>query len=601
MIRSDGALNARPYYTFGGVPIMGIKFGIALAAALLGGGLAYPAFAGGVTPERLASADAEPQNWLMVHQNYSSHRYSQLDQINTGNVKDLRLAFAVPLGGGEPGAFGLGSLEGTPLVNNGFMYVTDPWGTPYKIDVRSGNAGRIMWVADTGIDKEFGQLVTNRGLGLWNDLVITVLLDGRVVAVDDETGDVVWERQVADEQGEGFSNSPQVVGDKIIVGQSLGDWGTRGWIEALDAATGDRIWRFFTVPAPGEFGSESWQDDHNAWKTGGAAAWVSGSYEPGSNRIFWGTGNPVPAFDPEFRPGDNLFSNSALALDADSGDRIWHFQYTPGDYMDLDEVGVHILIDAEIAGELREITGHFGRNGFFYALDRNNGSFIYATRYSDILDWTMGINPRTGKPLGYDPNSPLQEYVSGKALRRNVNEDIIACPSVLGGVNFYPPAYNPKLGVMYAGGNEGCSKITLNEGGNVNEAVRPGIHFLGGDWRVVLPTAGHLTAIDIKTGQIKAKSLTKYPLRSGVLATAGDLVFAADISGTIRAYDANTLEILWSMNVGTGFKAPPMTYSFDGKQYIAILGGAGDNPGRGDMLPELANQKGARMLWVFSL
>ncbi len=191
-------------------------FKLVAATVILGGTLTFPAFAGGVTPERLANADAEPQNWLMVHQNYSSHRYSQLDQINTGNVKDLRLAFAVPLGGGEPGA-NVGSLEGTPLVNDGFMYVTDPWGTPYKIDVRSGIAGRIMWVADTGINKEVGPLVTNRGLGLWNDLVITVLLDGRVVAVDDETGDVVWERQVADEQGEGFTNSPQIVGDKIIV------------------------------------------------------------------------------------------------------------------------------------------------------------------------------------------------------------------------------------------------------------------------------------------------------------------------------------------------------------------------------------------------
>lgn len=572
-----------------------------LAGALLASALALPAFAGGVTPELLANADAEPQNWLMVNQNYSSHRFSRLDEINTTNAKNLRLAFAVPLGGSEPGLFGAGSLEGTPLVHNGFMYVTDPWGTPYKIDVRSGNKGEIVWVGDTGIDKETGQLVTNRGLGLWNDLVIAVLLDGRVMAFDDKTGDVVWERQVATEQGEGFSNSPQIVGNKIIVGQSLGDWGTRGWIEAMDAATGDKIWRFFTVPAPGEFGSETWQDDHDAWKTGGAAAWVAGSYDPDNNQVIWGTGNPVPMFDPEFRPGDNLFSNSALALDLDTGERKWHFQYTPGDYLDYDEVGSHILIDTEINGEARKVAGHFGRNGFFYALDRTNGSFIYGNQYLDKLDWTDGLDPKTGKPIGYDPSKPLQEYKAGKALRRDTNEEISHCPQLLGGVNFYPTSYNPELGIMYGAGNEGCGKVNVAEGGNDPADVVPGQIFLGGGWSVTEAVGGHLTAIDITTGEIKARALTKYPMHSGVLSTAGNLVFTGDLGGTVRAFDGNTLEILWNIDLGTGFKGTPMTYSVNGKQYIAILGGAGNNPGASIKHPDLANQKAAQMLWVFTL
>jgi alcohol dehydrogenase (cytochrome c) len=297
------------------------------SAALAAVGLATAGLAQGVTPDRLLAAgtEAEASNWLMVHKTYDSNRFSPLNQINAANVAGMKLAFAVPLGGLEPSAFGIGYMEGTPLVDNGFMYVSDPWGTPYKIDVSSGERGKVLWVCDTGIDKDpsRGILLAHRGLALSGTNVITALNDGRVVACDSETGEIVWEQQVATEPGEGFTAPALVVGDKILIGQSYGDWATRGWLAALSAEDGSELWRFYTVPEPGQPGSETWLCEEagnpDCWKTGGAALWVTGSYDPETNLTYWGTGNPVPMFDPEYRPGDNLYSNSSIAVDVDSG------------------------------------------------------------------------------------------------------------------------------------------------------------------------------------------------------------------------------------------------------------------------------------------
>jgi alcohol dehydrogenase (cytochrome c) len=491
-------------------------------------------------------------------------------------------------------------MEGTPLAKDGFLYVTDPWGTPYKIDVTSGKSGRIAWICDTGIDKDpsYAGVLASRGLALWNNLVIAALNDGRVVACSDETGEVVWERQVADQVGEGFSNAPLALPDKIVVGQSFGDWATRGWIEALNPETGEQIWRFYTIPEPGQPGSETWECEStgnpDCWKTGGASAWVTGSYDPASNTTFWGTANPVPMFDPEYRPGDNLYSNSTLALDADTGELKWYFQYTPGDYLDYDEVGSQLLVDTQINGEDRKVLAHFGRNGFFYALDRTNGSFIHATPYVDKVTWTEGIDPKTGLPIGYDPNKALQEYTVGQALRRDGRE-VEACPDLQGGVNFWPTAYNPTTGVAYGAGIEGCSKHATT--GNDPADVTPGQVFLGGSINRPDPLAGSVFAYNVATGEEIAKNLRTIGNDSGVLATPS-LVFSGEMDGTVAAFDATTLEELWSINMGTSFKAPPMTFSVDGKQFIAILGGAGGTPFGHE---ELGNMKTSSTLYVFSL
>lgn len=573
--------------------------GSAAAAVLLASGLAY---ADDATPERLLNAGSadEAANWLMVHRTYDANRFSPLDEITPDNVSGLKLAFAVPLGGIEPAGFGVGGVEGTPLVKDGFLYITDPWGTPYKIDVSSGKKGEVVWTGDTGVDKDpsRGVLLASRGLALWNNLVVVALNDGRVMAFDDETGDVVWDQQVGTEPGEGFTNAPLAIKDKILVGQSYGDWATRGWIAALDAATGEEVWRFYTVPEPGQPGAETWKCDEagnpDCWKTGGAAAWVTGSYDPESNTVFWGTGNPVPMYDPEYRPGDNLYSNSSLALDLDTGKLKWHFQYTPGDYMDYDEVGVQLLMDTEVDGQPRKVLGHFGRNGIFYTLDRTNGSFINATQYVTKLNWTKGIDPKTGKPVEYDPSKSLQTYAMGAINRAGATAT--TCPNIQGGINFWPTAYDPTSGVAYGAGIEGCSDLSVTP--VAVEDVSAGTIFTGGAAAANGVQSGSIFGFNVATGEQVAKVERPYPNYAGVMLTPG-LVWTGELDGTFGAYDSKTLEEKWSINVGNAFMAPPITYTVDGKQYVAIAGGGISIAGFGH--PELESKQPANMLYVFAL
>jgi len=555
-----------------------------------------------VTPERLAAAntEAEAGNWLMVHKTYDSNRFSTLSEINAGNVAGLKLAFAAPMGGTEPAGFGVGSMEATPLADNGFVYVSDPWGTPYKFDLSDGKQAKLAWVCDTGVDKDpsRGILLASRGLALAGKNVITALNDGRVVACDTETGEIAWEQKVGKEPGEGFTAAPLVIGDKVLVGQSYGDWATRGWIAALDVNSGDEIWRFYVVPKPGDPGSETWKCDESGnpdcWKTGGGAAWVTGSYDPATKTTYWGTGNPVPMYDPEYRPGDNLYTDSTVALDVDSGELKWHFQYTPGDYMDYDEVGPQLLMDAKINGEDRKVLSHFGRNGIFYSLDRSNGSYIQSAQYVSKLTWTKGLDPKTGLPVEYDPSKSLQTYEHGGIDRAGAKAT--TCPNIQGGSNFFPTAYNPALGIAYAAGIEGCSDLSV-------KAVKPadvvaGQVFTGGAGVSSGVQTGSINAIDVASGKAIAQQATPFPMYGGVLATT-DLLWAGSLDGTFAAYDAKTLEQKWSMNVGTPFQGAPIAFTVNGKEYIAIAGG-----GIGLAAfehPELEIKPTSNMLWVFAL
>jgi alcohol dehydrogenase (cytochrome c) len=558
-------------------------------------------YAADVTSERLinAGSDAEAGNWLMVHRTYNANRYSPLDEITADNVSGLKLAFAVPLGGTEPAGFGAGSMEGTPLAKDGFLYITDPWGTPYKIDASDGKTGKVVWVGDTGIDKDpsRGILLASRGLALADNMVIVALNDGRVVAFDDETGDVVWDQQVGKEPGEGFTNAPLVVKDEVVVGQSYGDWATRGWIAALDLKTGAEKWRFNTVPAPGEPGSETWLCDQtgnpDCWKTGGAAAWVTGSYDPDSNTIYWGTGNPVPMYDPEYRPGDNLYSNSSVALDADTGEMKWYFQYTPGDYHDYDEVGVQQLIDVTINGEPRKVLAHFGRNGIFYELDRTNGSFIAANPYVNKLTWTKGIDPKTGKPVEYDSSKSLQAYADG-ALRRG-GDTVTTCPNIQGGINYWPTAVDPTTNMAFGAGIEGCSDLSVKQVAAAD--VTEGQSFSGGEAAANGAQQGSIFAFDLTTGKQAQKVDRPYPNYAGVMLTPG-LVWTGEMDGTFGAFDEKTLEKKWSINMGGAFNAPPIAFEANGKEYIAIASGGNGVSTFG--YPELA-RPAANMLYVFSL
>jgi alcohol dehydrogenase (cytochrome c) len=370
--------------------VSGFK-GVALAlAAVAAPGVACAA---DVTYERLLNP--EPQNWLHHHRDFNAQRHSPLTAIDKANIKNLKLAFAVPLGGKSAGE----SLEATPLVDDGYMYMVDSWGVVTKIDVRSGTAGKIIWKMDPKLEKQD----RNRGVGLWGNYVISVTgYAGHVIATDKETGQVVWDKNLTDQDDLELTAAPLALKDVILVGGSGADRGGRNWVEAIDAKTGEVVWKTYSIPAPGEPGSETWKDTVNAWRTGGGAFYGTGAFDPSTNLTYWGSGNPVPAYDNTFRPGDNLFTSSAIAFNASNGKITWWHQYTPNENRDYDETGAHILIDAKINGEDRKILSHAGRNGFTYSFDRVNGQFLKATQHVKDVTWTKGIDPKTGKPVDYD-------------------------------------------------------------------------------------------------------------------------------------------------------------------------------------------------------
>ena len=556
----------------------------ALVGALLAS--AVPLHAADVTYERLLNP--EPHNWLMNHHDFAAQRYSKLDAINKSNIKSLKLKYAIAIGGTSPNE----ALEVTPLVEDGFMYVVDGWGAVYKIDVRSGTHGRTLWRMDPGMEK-YGRI---RGVALWGNLVIsTTGKDGRVIATDKETGKIVWDKNLHDQPEVELSSAPLALKDDIIVGASGGDQGVRDWIVSLDPKTGNLKWKSFAVPAPGEPGSETWKDKNNAWQTGGGAFYVTGSYDPQTNLTYWGSGNPVPGYDAAYRPGDNLYTNSLLAIDAATGKFKWHFQYTPNDNKDYDETGTHILIDTKVNGEDRKIVSHAGRNGYNYVFDRLSGQFIKAVQHVGKVTWTKGIDPKTGRPVDYDPARDVQIY----AEPANVNDHKVTrnvCPDNAGGTNYWPASYSQKTKMIYIPELEGCADITPDYSAHVKGK------FAGGSYVNPGRITSGIVMVDPATSEVKKRIDLPYPNFAGVLSTAGGIVVTALTDGTILALDDQTLEELWRINVGTGFNAPPMTYAVDGKQYIAIASGLFRNAkNKLSRAPEMKNLSNATMIFVFGL
>ena len=560
---------------------------------LLGGAAALatcPAFAGDVTPDRLVNADKEPQNWLMNHRTYDAQRYSPLDKVNKNNVKVLKLAYALAIGGTAANE----NLQSTPLAEDGFLYIVDQWGVVYKIDVRSGDMGRIVWRMDPGQEK---LPLSNRGAALLGNLVIsTANYPARVIATDKDNGKVVWETNLHDQPDVQITAAPLAVKDKIIVGAAGGDRGVRDWIAALDGASGKIIWRKYVIPAPGEPGSETWKDKNNAWQIGGGAMWITGSYDPATNQVIWGTGNPVPMFDPTYRPGDNLYTNSMISWNPDSGNMNWYFQYVPGDMWDYDEAHSHILIDGQVGGQPRKLITHSARNGFLYTFERSNGQTLLAKPYVENINWTKGIDQKTGKPVDYDPSKDLQVY-SGMQNQTLADPTKKLCPSMSGGNNYWPAAYSQKTKLLYIPSMSSCNEVTLD----------PKLSTKAGDWKGatfknIERNETDLIVADPFTGEVKTKVRVPYPNNSGALATGGGLVFTGFTDGTFAAYDDTTMQQLWKINVGTGFNAPPMTFEVNGKQYVAILSGLSPiSKRRHSHTPELREQRNQTMLFVFGL
>jgi alcohol dehydrogenase (cytochrome c) len=550
------------------VPTLTTLVGIIVASALI----SAADYKITVSQDRLNNAINEPQNWLLMNGDYGSTRYSKLTQINRDNVKNLRMVWALALGGMQDVGQNGPENEVNPLIDNGAMYTSDGWGNIYKIDASNPNQGKFLWRADTAVGHQ-GNAPRTRGIALWENRVLANLPDGRVVAIDRDTGEIVWDKKVATKNEFGgqerFFTAPVVADGKVIVQNGAGDAGTRGWVAALDVKTGNELWRFYTVPKPGDPGSESWKDDHSAWKTGGGGIWQTGSYDPATKLYIVGTGNPFPIYDPQFRPGDNLYTNSAIAINVDTGKLAWYFQYTPNDSWDFDEVGVHMLYDVKIDGQLRKVVGHYARNGFYYTLDRTNGKFIKAEKYVNDLNWTKGIDPKTGKPLEYSAKLDVQLYnPEARALRGDGQKR--TCPTWHGGIAHQPLAFNPVKNIAYGVGTEGCFSQNGaavasrgKEGGIDNKASQPRQY--SSDLYY-----GAVTAFDAVNHKVLAKAVTDIEIRSGVTATAGGLVFSALQDGWLVAYNDETLEELWRFNVGTPLKGSPVTYAIGPKQYVAV-------------------------------
>jgi alcohol dehydrogenase (cytochrome c) len=591
---------------------MRIRSATTVIGALLMATALTPVYAADMTHDRALNVAKEPNNWLLHHGNYQGHRFSALKEINTDNVKNLKLAFTVGLGGFEGAGtrYKFGNLEATPIVEDGIMYVPDGWGTVYAIDVTNGKKGTIKWRMDPETNKAWaGDVaccgVNNRGVALWKDKVISVTLDGRLIATNKATGEKVWERKIADPAiAETLTLAPLIVRDIAIVGTAGGEFGIRGFIDGTDLNTGQGVWRTYTIPGAGEPGNETWKDGKDRWKHGGASVWETATYDPDTDTFYQGIGNAGPDWDPEYRPGDNKWAASVLAISPSDGKIKWGYQYTPNDPYDYDEISEHPIIDIKVNGEDRKLVVHAARNGFFYALDRTNGSFVAGKQYVDELNWTPGLDPKTGRPLNYDPNKDVQEYTPGSHGSRANPQGGRLCPSHFGGKNWEPGAYNPELQLLFIPSIEGCNQVFTEEQKDFIDqggTVKPRDRFAGGGTKSAQRLYGSLKAIDPVTGDTKAALKLEYPNYGGALATAGNIVFLGHSDGTFGAYDAKTLKEIWTFNAGTGINAPPITYSVNGKQYVAVLVGSKQPNAVMINAPELKHTSTASMLYVFGL
>ena len=581
-----------------GRPFSRAALACGVALGVLAFGVAHAA-GEGVGEQQLVQADQHAGNWLTYGRDLAAHRFSALNQINPGTVKGLHVAWTMQLGGLEGGGLWKhGGLEGTPIADDGYLYVTDGWGSVYKIDARDGD-GRLVWKMNPNTDRDWAGAVAccgvdNRGVALWHNDVISATLDGRLIATDMKTGKIDWQMQVASpDKGYTITGAPLVIKDMAITGVAGAEMGIRGFIEAIDLKTHKELWRTYTIPVGKEPGADTWPGTKQA-EHGGGSTWVTGTYDPKSNTLFWGVGNPGPDWDSSYRPGDNLYADSTLALDPDNGKLKWYFQMTPNDAYDYDAVGENVLVDLP-GGKHLDLEAN--RNGFAYALDRDNGKFLWATQFVSKLNWTKGINPKTGKPVEYKPGAGVQHYAVTPTPE---HPKVTICPGNMGGKNWPPTAYNPDLKIWYIPVIESCNLITLQK--PKPGPIPEGKFFTGGGPSQPYKITGSVTAINVVTGKEVGKMKTEYPMLGGILATP-HLIFYGTPDGKLVAADAKTLKTVWSFNTGGGINAPPITFKADGKQYIAVEVGNGGAWGHWfvDATPGLKKVEPSSTLYVFGL
>jgi len=495
-----------------------------------------------------ASLAAQQRNgdWPMYSGNYRSERYSPLTQITASNVSKLHPIWVYQ----PPGA---GSLETTPLVVDGVMYATAGPTAVQAIDIRSG---RPLWEWTRPIPASvlnLGFPRVNRGVAYADGRVYVGTLDGYLVALDARSGIERWTVHVGENPlGHSVTAAPLVVDNKVIVGVSGGEAGIRGFLDAYDARTGKQVWRFWTIPSPGEPGSESWPGD--SWVHGGGATWLTGSYDPELKLLYWGTGNPGPDWNGDSRVGDNLYTSSIVAIDVETGKAKWHFQHTPHDVHDWDSNQIPVLVDAEINGRMRKLIVQANRNAFFYVLDRQTGEFILGAPYAKQT-WAKGLDA-AGRPIVIPGMEPSEKGT-------------LVYPSLQGSTNWASPSYSPQTGLLY---------VPTREMGSIYfktpAEYRPGTYYTGGsERRLDEESWGAVRAIDVKSGRKVWDFELPTPSWAGVLSTAGGLVFSGSNEGNVYALDAKTGKPLWEFQTGGAVRSGPMSFEFDGKQYVAVAGG----------------------------
>jgi alcohol dehydrogenase (cytochrome c) len=497
-----------------------------------------------VTSTRLINSAREPQNWLTYSGDYAGRRFSALDQINKDNAHSLVAKWVYQTGG-------TGKFETTPLMVDGILFATGPDNRVFALDARTG---RPIWLYQRQLPSDIRPCCgrVNRGVAILGNKVIFGTLDAHVIALDSKTGSVIWDVPSADYKlGYSFTLAPLAVKNLVILGVSGGEYGIRGFIDAYDSETGQRKWRFYTVPSPGEPGHETWEGD--SWKVGGAPAWITGTYDPATNQLFWPTGNPSPSNRGAGRAGDNLYSNTLLALDADSGKLNWYFQLTRHDEHDWDATQVPVIIDD---GDKRLIA-QANRNGFFYVLDRGTHKLLFANPYGKIT-WSNSKDAE-GRPVS---NKESQPTLNGQQV----------CPGAAGTTNWMSPTFDSQTGLFYVNAREQCDIFsTAPQPYEAGHAYYGSAYFPSDEAE---PYWGALRALDPASGQIKWEFRHSSPSWSGVLSTAGGLVFTGDSEGNFIALDAASGKPLWHFQTGSAVYAAPMAFAIDGKEFVAIAAGS---------------------------
>jgi alcohol dehydrogenase (cytochrome c) len=567
-------------WTWGGLAVASLL----LPAAAMGGEISNYS---PVTQERLTNP--EPANWMLYRRTYDGQGYSPLDKINASNVKNLVPVWTFSTGVNE-------GHEAPPIVNNGIMFVATPQAQVIALDAKSGEE---IWRYKRQLPEDLFQLhPTSRGVGLWQDKLFLAATDDHLVALDAKTGKVVWDQKVQDyKKGQYLTLMPLVINGKVIIGGSGGEYGVRGYVAAYDANDGKELWRTFTVPGPGEPGHETWQGDD--WKSGGGTAWMTGTYDPALNLVYWGTGNAAP-WPGSLHPGDNLYTSSVLALDPDSGKIKSHFQYHQNDSWDWDEVDSPMLIDVQKGGQTIKSLVHPGRDAYFWVLERGADTikFVSAWPFVGTNVW-KSIDPETGR-LTVDPE---HKPALGKRIE--------FCPSLWGGKDWPSAAYSPKSHLVYVPAQDGfCGGFT-----GIKEPLKPGELWLGTKPEdiglTVKPGADHhgeLQAWDPATGKKAWQHNFRWQLFASVLATGGDLVFVGGTNDRMfRAFDAKTGDMLWEQKTNSGITGAPIAFEVGGTQYIAVQSGWGvdaeriqdalskQNIGLSDNVPQ------GGVVWVFAL